>query len=68
MTPTLRGVGGGKAKRRCHWMKGVGVIECLCLRCYFIKENWIYAMTRHAEPNIDILLTSNLPFDTDVRQ
>ena len=36
---------------------------------FFIKENWICAMTRHhAEPNIDILLTRNLPFDSDVRQ
>ena len=35
----------------------------------FVKENWIYAMTRHhAESNIDILLTRNLPFDSGVRQ
>ena len=36
---------------------------------FFIKENWICAMTRHqAEPNINILLTRNLPFDSDFRQ
>ena len=32
----------------------------------FIKDNWIYAMTRHHANNI--LLTRNLPFDSDVRQ
>ena len=36
---------------------------------FFIKENWICAMTRHhAKANIKILLTRNLPFDSDVRQ
>ena len=36
---------------------------------FFIKENWICAMARHhAEPNIDILSTRNLPFDSDARQ
>ena len=35
----------------------------------FIKENWICEMTiHHAEPNINILLTRDLPFDPDVRQ
>ena len=35
----------------------------------FIKKNWICAMSRHyAEPNINILLARNLPFDSDVRQ
>ena len=34
-----------------------------------IKENWICAMTRHhVELNINVLLTRNLPFDSDVRQ
>ena len=34
-----------------------------------IKENWICAMTRqHFELNINVLLTRNLPFDSDVRQ
>ena len=32
------------------------------------KENWIYPMTRHhAKPN-NILLTKNLPFDSNIRQ
>ena len=36
---------------------------------FFIKENWICAMTRHhTEPKINMLLTKNLPFDCDVRQ
>ena len=32
----------------------------------FIKDNWIYAMTRHHAYNI--FLTRNLPFDSDFRQ
>ena len=36
---------------------------------FFIKENWICAMTRHhVEPNINILLKKNLPFDSAVSQ
>ena len=36
---------------------------------FFSKENWICAMTRHhAESNINILLTRNIPFGSDVRQ
>ena len=36
---------------------------------FFIEENWICAVTRHhAEPNINMLLTRNFPFDSDVRQ
>ena len=36
---------------------------------FFIKENWICAMTRHhAEPNINILSTRNLAAGSDVRQ
>ena len=36
---------------------------------FFVKVNWICAMTRHhAEPNINILLTKNLCFDYGVRQ
>ena len=32
---------------------------------FFIKENWICAMIRHhAESNINILLTRNLPIDS----
>ena len=48
----------------------VGVTECSGrLFVFFIKESWIRAMTRyHAELNINIILTRNLPFDPDVRQ
>ena len=36
---------------------------------FFIKENWICAMTRHyAELSINLLLTRNLHFDSDVKQ
>ena len=36
---------------------------------YFIKENLICAMSRHhAESNINILLTRNLPIESSVRQ
>ena len=36
---------------------------------FFLKENWICEVTRHhAEPNINILLTRNLSFDSEVRQ
>ena len=44
----------------------VGVSECSGRPTFifFIKENWICAMTRHAEPDINILLTRNLPFDS----
>ena len=36
---------------------------------FFIEENWICAMTRHrADSNINILLTRNFPFDSDVRK
>ena len=33
---------------------------------FFIKENWICAMTRHHANNI--LLPRNVPFESDVRQ
>ena len=36
---------------------------------FFMTENWICTMTRHhADPNINILLTRNHSFDSDVRQ
>ena len=36
---------------------------------FLIKENRICAVAKHhAEPNMNVLLTSNLPFDSDVRQ
>ena len=51
--------------------KGWGVSECSrrSIFTFFLKKNWICAMTRHhAEPNINVLLTRNLPFDSHVRQ
>ena len=53
--------------------KFVGIIVTIISECsgrpvfiFFIKENWICAMvTHHAEPHITVLLTRNLPFDSD---
>ena len=48
--------------------RGMGVSKCSgrSIFIFFIKENWIWAMARdHAN---HILLTRNLPFDSDVRQ
>ena len=56
--------------RVCVCLGGGGVSEYSgCpIFIFFIKENWIYSTIRHqAEPNINILLTRNLPFDSDVR-
>ena len=50
---------------------GDGVSECSRppIFTFFIKENLIFALTRHhAEPNINILLTRNLPFGSGVTQ
>ena len=50
---------------------GVGVVNCSeCpVFIFFIKINWILAITRnHAEPNINTLVTRNLPFDFVVGQ
>ena len=36
---------------------------------FFIKDSWICDMTgHHVELNINMLLTRNLPFDSDVSQ
>ena len=36
---------------------------------FSITENWICSVTRHdAHPTINILLTRNLPFNSDDRQ
>ena len=72
MTSTLRewGKGGGeKAKMGCYRTQGVGGQRVFCKSnlYFFVKENWIFAMTRrHAEPN-NILLTRHLSFDSDFR-
>ena len=76
MTSTLRGGGGrgggwqGKNEMLSD-VEGWGISECSGrpIFNFFIKENFIFAMTRHhAEPNINILLTRNLAFESDVRQ
>ena len=70
MTSTLRRVGRLKANIRCYWTQEVGVSECSGRPIFFfIKENWIYAMTRHhAEPKHEYIMARNLPFNSDVRQ
>ena len=48
-----------------------GVSECSGrpIFIYFIKENWICTVIRHhIEPNINMLLTRILAFDSEVRQ
>ena len=56
----IREVGAVVAGERVIWMSSF---------YFFKKENWICAMTRHhAEPNINILLTRNLPFASYARQ
>ena len=75
MTSTLRGAEGCKAKMRCYQSRGgggLGVSECSGhpIFIFLLKKIGfaICAMTRqNAEPN-SILLTRNLPFDSDVRQ
>ena len=68
MTSTLRGVGRGVRQKwdvigRRVWR----VSECFGrpIFNFFITENWICAMTK---PKHHILLTRNLPFDSNVRQ
>ena len=67
----LWGGEGGSVEMRCYRTKEVGGSECSgrsVFIIFFIKENWICAMTRHhAEPN-NVLLTINLTFDSDIRQ
>ena len=47
---------------------GWGVRECSGrpIFIFFIKENWIWVLTRHHANNI--LLTRNLPFHSDTRR
>ena len=47
------------------WSDVGGINKCFGrpIFIFFIKESWICDMTRHhAEPNINILLTINVPF------
>ena len=71
--PLLGGDRGGGIRQKYDvtGRREVGVSECSGrpVFIFFIKENWIWAMTwRYAEPNINILLTRNLPFNSDLRQ
>ena len=65
----LKRLGGGGVRwkwdviRRSRW----GLASVLDVqKIFFVKENWICAMTRHHANNI--LLARNLSFDSDVRQ
>ena len=50
------------------YVGGVGVASVLDVQSFFIKESWIWVMTRHhAESDINILFTRNFPFDSNVR-
>ena len=51
---------------RTYWRGGGSEFSGRPIFIFFIKENWILAMTRHHANNI--LLTKNLNFDSDVRQ
>ena len=59
MTSTFRGGGGLRQKQNVLGRRGGGCVsECSGrpIFIYFIKENWVCAMTRHhAEPNINII-------------
>ena len=76
MTPTLKEVGGGGGGGvRQKWdvigCRGWGVNECSGrpIFIFLLKKIGFPPMTRHhAEPNINVLLTRNLPFDSDFRQ
>ena len=68
---TLRGGGEIRQKWDVGRRKDWGISECseLPIFIFCIKENWICVMTsHHSEPNINLLMTRNLPFDSDVRQ
>ena len=66
----LWGAGGLRQKWDVVGHNGLGLASVLDAQSYicFIEENWICAMTRHhIEPNINILLTRNLLFESHVR-
>ena len=64
--------GGGGAVDKNEMLSDVaGGSECSGspVLIFFIKENWICALTRHrAESDINTLLTRNLLIDSDARQ
>ena len=45
-----------------EWGEGVSKCSGRPIFIFFIKENWIWAMTKHHANNI--LLTRNLPLDS----
>ena len=48
-------------------VEGGGIASILDVQSFlFIKENWIWAITRHHANNL--LLTKCLPFDSDIRK
>ena len=67
----MGGGGGIKKKLDVIGLRGMGISECSGrpIFIFFVKENWICAMTRHyTEPNINILLIRNLHFESDIKQ
>ena len=70
MTSTLRGTGRIRQKWDVIGRRWSGLASLLDVQSlFFCLKNWICIMTRHHdEPNINILLTGNLSFDSDVRQ
>ena len=76
MTSTLRGGERGAGLRqkwdvigRKGWGDGGSECSGRPIFIFLIKEKWFCAMTRHhAESNINVLLTINLPIDSGVRQ
>ena len=74
MASTLMGGGdrgrGGAKMSMLSTEGGEGLASVLNIKSliFFVKENWICAITKHhPEPN-NILLTRNLPFDSDIRE
>ena len=71
MTSTLRGkvVGGGYDKNEMLSDLVGGELASVLEVHFFMKEGWICAIKRyHIKPNVDIILTRNLPFGSDITQ
>ena len=66
------GEGGGGKNEMLSDVRGWGLASVLNVQSFFLfllKKNWICIMTRHnPKPSINLLLTRNLPIDSDVRQ